>query len=135
MKKLLAIALSILLVGLFSLSAFAAQPPSSDIDPLVYTPCSGGNGICQLKSSGHGSIYNTTNNVMALEWACCWQCKNCGNIMVTEGDPLLGEPIGIYATYSSIDPAHSNLTIISVPATSIKYTSKTSIEGYKFRLG
>ncbi len=133
MKKLLCISLCILTVFVFSTSsAIAAQPPSTDIEPLVYTPCSGGNGICQLLSSGSGGIYNYTYSTLVLNNGCCWQCKNCGNIMVTEGDPLLGESIGIYATISSIDPAHTLMTVISVPATKIKYTSSKTIEGYKF---
>ena len=106
-----------------------------DAQPLVNAPCTGGNGICQMKSRGWGSVYNIDTNKWVLNMACCWQCKNCKTVIITQGDPLLGEVIGTYAMCGSNVSVGIVLTVVRVNSSMIGYLNSTKMEGYRFMNG
>ena len=105
----------------------------SDIaEPNVYTPCTGGNGICQMYRRGVGVVYNTDTNSIIMEYGCCWQCKNCYTVMVTSGDPGAGYPIGTYVMMAASAPVSIYYTGCYVTSSEIHYTNSTSLPGYQF---
>lgn len=132
MKKSLVFTMCIILILLSYINVFSAQIPDSQIEPLVNTPCSGGNGICQMKSQGWGSAYDYDTGNLLLNMYCCWQCKNCLTAMLTQGDPTLGQPIGIYVMVSHYEKINTYLSIFYIRTTDLKYTGLTSMEGYRF---
>lgn len=130
MKKLLSVFICVFLMFSLAICASAATP-SPDVDPLVNTPCTGGNGKCQMLSSGWGSVYNSSTKKLIFDGA-CWQCKNCNMVIVTAGDPLQGQKIGKYAMKHFVDPVSGNGCIMYVSPSSVGYCSTNKLEGYVF---
>lgn len=143
MKKITAILVCALMLFSITTTAFAATDPllsdfsrigvSSDLAmPCVYTACTGGNGICQMQSSGFGFIYDINTNQYIVSYGACWQCKNCLTVLVTEGDPLCNEAIGKYVFWPCYYNVSLNSTTIDVTADMVSYTSSTRLEGIHF---
>lgn len=127
--KLLCIAIMSVILLTVPLTVAAEE---NTVTPLVHTPCSGGNGICQMVSKGFAHIYDiNTRRQLYTFWA-CWQCKNCLTAMATEGEPPLNLSIGHYVSvghYEELNTMHNNLY---VNPNNIGYTTATSLEGYRF---
>lgn len=143
MKKIIAILLCTFMLFSVTTTAFAATDPvctelsrigvtSNIIMPRVYTACTGGNGICQMLSTGFGFIYDIDNHRYIVNSGACWQCKNCLTVLVTEGDPLCNEAIGKYVFWPCNYNVSLNGTIIDVTADMVSYTSSTRLEGIHF---
>ena len=141
-KRIFAFVLCLLTCLTFSAIAFATENPieptdlcvyEGDVQPRINTACPFGNGIHQMASRGAGFVANDATQQYELYWKPCWQCTNCYLVMVTEGDPAFGYPIGHYATYSASEPVSTDSTVISIPnANSLYYTSSSRMEGFRF---
>lgn len=130
MKKFISIFLCVVLMFSLSIGVSAANP-SPDVDPLINTPCTGGNGKCQMLSSGWGSVYDANSRDLIFNGA-CWQCINCNMVIVTEGDPLQNQKILRYAMKHYVDPVSGNGCIMYVSSSSVGYCSTNRLEGYVF---
>lgn len=141
-KRIFAFVLCLLTCLTFLAIAFATENPieptdlcvyEGDVQPRINTACPFGNGIHQMASRGAGFVANDATQQYELYWKPCWQCTNCYLVMVTEGDPAFGYPIGHYATYSASEPVSTDATVISIPnANSLYYTSSSRMEGFRF---
>lgn len=120
---------------IFVMPCSAAGGGEETVSPLVYTPCTGGNGKCVMVSHAWAHIRDANTGNYLYSFVCCWQCRNCQSVMATEGDPLLGQPIGHYVVVSSDWELQGYVAIINVLPSQVKYTSSTRIEGYTFRSG
>lgn len=97
----------------------------------IVAPCTGGNGICQMKSAGFGFV-RTQGGTVLINLGCCWQCSNCYTVMVTTGDPTLGQNIGYYCTAGTSGPVGYSSIITVANNTTLPYVSSTKMEGYRF---
>lgn len=103
--------------------------------PLVYTPCTGGNGICQMYSQGWAQAYHYETGEYLEEYGltCAWQCRNCHSVMLTAGDPKLGIPIGNYVVVAcDYDLSIQAMHFVNIDPDDIQYCSKVYLSGYKF---
>ncbi len=129
MKKSIKLFVAGIMVILFvnnGLYVNAAQ----NIEPRVHEVC-GGLSYHKMISHGWGTVYKDKNIV--LNGCPTWQCKNCGLIMVTQGDIYFGEMsvIGNYAILHGQEPLNGIYTYIN-EADFYGYTSSNSLDGYKF---
>lgn len=108
--------------------ALAQQPT-----PYVYTPCTGGNGICQLYPKGWAYTYDEDGNIVdSLTKA--WQCKNCYTVMITNGDPKAGTIIGDYVIVpTNYDLGNSIIQYVYINSADIRYCGSMHLEGYQFQ--
>ncbi|MBE6793619.1 MAG: hypothetical protein E7532_01590 [Ruminococcaceae bacterium] len=133
MKKILYKTTSLILAILIICSLAIYVSAEDVMEPLVHTPCSGGNGICQMVSHCYAHLYNKYTGEPIYTYMKCWQCKNCLTVMATEGEAAAGLPIGHYVTVSyqwELDTSIHNYFYID-PAR-INYTSSSKLEGYRF---
>lgn len=132
MRRFVCVVISIVMVFVsFTFSCRAAFIDDT-VNPLIYTPCTGGNGICQMKSYGWVNVYDIDTKELLLEDYSFWQCVNCYTGMATEGDPKCGIPIGRYVFCAYHQFTSSVYNVMYVDPDRINYTSSTSIEGYAF---
>ena len=125
LKMLVASVMVMLFVG-NGVCTSAAQ----NIEPRVHEVC-GGLAYHKMISHGWGTVYK--NGTIVLNGCPTWQCKNCGRIMVTQGDIYLGEmsAIGNYAILHGQEPLNGIYTYV-YEADFYGYTSSNSLDGYKF---
>ena len=106
--------------------------------PEVYmnTPCSGGNGICQMCAQGWAYVFdiNTGRDITKeYRFGCCWQCDNCYSVMVTSGDPMAGTIIGNYVvTPCDHDLQMSVVQYVYVNPRDIHRCESVHLSGYQF---
>lgn len=100
--------------------------------PLVYTPCTGGNGICQMVSRGFAFVYDKYTGENLYSFIACWQCKNCMSAMATEGEPPLNQSIGHYVLMAHYEQINANYNNFFVDPARIGYTTATRLEGNRF---
>lgn len=102
---------------------------------LVYTPCTGGNGICQMYSQGWAYVYDYETNEYLEEYNlnCAWQCRYCHSVMATSGDPDLGTPIGNYVVVAcSEDLGLKAVHFLYVDPDDIQRCNTVHLSGYNF---
>ena len=147
-KKLLSV-LIIMFVALSSTSVFAADSTflnnlANEKRTLIYGPEEGikvipySDDVCNgkpyhdLVSSGFGTAYRGAfpSTDLIVEGA-CWQCDGCYLVMVTEGEPILGEDIGTWATYPYDEPISGYGAVIWT--NTYGNCSSPSMSGYHFR--
>lgn len=144
-RKIIAMLLVLTMaVCAFPMSAFAEDDLSGlshigltddhddGIMPYVNTPCTGGNGKCQMMSSGLGFLWDVNNQKYILAGVACWQCKNCLTVMITEGEPPCGQAIGRYCIWPCNYVINKNGCVLYVTEDMVCYTSSSSLEGYQF---
>lgn len=112
-KRVLTLTLAITL--LLSCTVFAKGSPNKPtllygnsklINPDAIEVCNG-YATHDMVSSGWGTVYigtypDTSNCLLYAR--SCWQCSRCNYVLITEGNPLLHQPIGRYAGYSCSYP-------------------------------
>lgn len=150
MKKLKArICLALSLVIMFSMilpgtanAAIISDHPLSQSErqelenrptPYIYTPCTGGNGICQLYPKGWAYTYDENGNIIeSLTKA--WQCKNCLTVMITNGDPKAGTIVGDYVIVPySYDLGNTFMQYVYIDSSDIRYCGSLHLDGYQFQ--
>ena len=108
-----------------------ANTPST----LLYTPCTGGNGICQMYSQGWANVYDyeTGESLDEYRMHCAWQCRYCHSVMVTSGDPKLGTPVGNYVIVPySYDLGTTAFHFVYVNPDDIQRCETVHLSGYSF---
>lgn len=148
MKKTFAIILAIVLI--FSSIAVTANAGIISDHPLTeeelqnianlpstlaYTPCTGGNGICQMYSQGWAYVYDYQTGEYLDEYNLnnAWQCGYCHSVMITSGDPLLGTPVGNYVVVAcSYDLGNSVIQYVYIDPAHIQRCNTVYLSGYKF---
>ncbi len=133
MKKLLSIILCVVLSLSFATFHCLAASADNEILPLVNAPCSGGNGKCNMYSFGLVDVYDHYTGDLLMENACFWQCRACYTGLATQGDPLLGMPIGNYVFCAYYQLTNTIWNIMRIDPSHINYTSNTRIEGIVFK--
>ena len=101
--------------------------------PYIYTPCTGGNGICQLYPKGWAYTYDENGKIVpSLTKA--WQCKNCYTVMVTNGDPKAGTIIGDYVIVPwGYDLGNTFIQYVYIDSADIRYCGSLHLDGYQFQ--
>lgn len=142
-KKIISIILSICTV--FSISTISAYATTNnknfnDVYNNEKKIQTRANEVCSgypyhiMMSHGLGNLYKgsypDTSNLI-IKGGAIWQCRNCNVVMVTEGEPLLGQEIGYYAVEEYSQPL-ANL-VSRVWSNNIYYSSKSTLSGYDFR--
>ena len=103
------------------------------VEPNIYTPCTGGNGICQMYRRGNASVYNKATSSFVYTEICCWQCINCYTVIATTGDPGAGYSIGNYVITSCDYQIPVYFAWIFIDSLSeIHYTNSSNLSGYSF---
>lgn len=142
MRKRMLLFLILITITIININVFAADlnlKPTilygniKEITPNAIDVC-GGYPSHDMVSKGWGTVYlgtypNTSNRILYM--APCWQCSRCNYVMVTEGDPLLGQNIGKYATYPYSYPINGYGCIMWV--NSYSYCNSTKLQYYSFR--
>ncbi|HHU73049.1 MAG TPA: hypothetical protein GXZ28_00285 [Clostridiales bacterium] len=100
------------------------------IQPYVESPCPYGR-YHYMVTKGWGWAYygeypDTSQPICS---GCCYQCKNCKIVFVSEGDPYVGQSIGTYATVASQEDCTSYNYIWTK---SYGYTSNSYLSGFQF---
>lgn len=99
----------------------------------TYTPCTGGNGICQLYPKGWASVYDE-NGKLIENLTCAWQCKNCHTVMITSGDPKAGTIIGDYVVVAcGYDLGNSFWQYVYINRADIRRCESNHMAGYAFQ--
>lgn len=101
----------------------------NQIMPFANTACSGGNGRCEMLSTGDGFIWDVDKQEFVVYCGACWQCKNCMLVMVTEGDPLCGQVIGKYAILPVSYEINYHGAVIDAHTNKIYYSSASGAFG------
>lgn len=104
-----------------------ALAADSNIIPMISGPCPSGNGIHRMVSHAWGSVY--LNGVWQFDGD-FWQCSNCYDVIITEGDPLLGQNIGRYAEWSIDYPLSGSWCYMNTNY--VGHCNSTSKYGYNF---
>lgn len=101
--------------------------------PYINTPCTGGNGICQLYPKGWATTYDENGDIVqSLTKA--WQCKNCYTVMITNGDPKAGTIIGDYVIVAnSYDLGNKFMHYVWIDSADIRYCGSLHLDGYQFQ--
>lgn len=159
MKKIISLILLVVLCISMSVQAFASgldsedsepQPPSNhsrlllnryyqgpsitqeyEEDTRAPTVCNGKTYHDMLSQGWGDIIMNGPPPYYPVQTGACWQCTSCYLVVITQGEPLLGQSIGYWATWSISYKLTTFLTIIYTNA--FNYTSASSISGYRFR--
>lgn len=106
----------------------ASQIPA----PMIYTTCTGGNGICQMHAQGWAYVYDENGNYLST-LTCAWQCENCHTVMVTSGDPKIGQIIGDYVIVPcGYDLGLSVIQYVYVNASDVQRCESNHLDGYVF---
>lgn len=111
------------------------QDIASTPSTLLYTPCTGGNGICQMYSQGWAYVYDYQTRELLDEYNmnCAWQCRNCHSVMITSGDPDLGIPIGNYVVVAcDYDLGTIAMHYVYVDPDDIQRCNTVHLSGYNF---
>ena len=124
--------MAIILSFIVPISVSAKEPIGDVVEPLVYTPCTGGNGICQMVSKGFAFVYDKYTGEQLYSFIACWQCRNCMTAMATEGEPPLNQSIGHYVVVAHYESLNANYNNLFVDPSRIGYTTSTRLEGYRF---
>lgn len=132
MKKLICVVVSIVMIFLSCTFSCGAAAEDDMVTPLIYTPCTGGNGICQMMAYGWVHVYDVDTGEELMHFYNFWQCKNCYTGMATQGDPRYDEPIGSYVFCAYYELTNTPYNTMYVDPDRINYTSSTSLEGYAF---
>lgn len=80
-----------------------------------------------------GDIYNVDTGKTVVCNGACHQCTKCNLVIVTQGEPGTGNPLGYYTTWQPYEPLTSFVTVIRQSSNNIQYTSSSTIPGIKFR--
>lgn len=104
------------------------NPLMTILHPMIEGPCPYGNGVHNMVSHAWGSLY--VNGVWQFD-GCVFQCSNCDDVFISEGDPLYDETIGHYAECPLDYPISGIWQSINVSAMS--YTNKSYLSGYAFQ--
>lgn len=97
----------------------------------ILADCAGG--PHDLLAHGWGSIYNVDTNEYVVKLGACSQCTKCNLVVVTQGEPGTGNPLGYYTSWQPNEPVPTGLVTINQTTKNIQYTSGTTIPGAKFR--
>lgn len=102
-------------------------------EPDVFEVCNG-KSYHDLKSRGWGTVYigsypDASHRVMLL--SPCWQCTGCNLVVVTTGEPPLGEAIGTWASEPYNYPISHYGCDMWTDHT--HYNSSSSMSAYHFR--
>lgn len=140
-------AITFLLSGILCINVFAnghtlsthtygIDIPNSGVPGLlgnarVLGECSGG--AHDMLAHGWGSIYNVDTQEWVVNNGACAQCTNCYLVIVTEGEPSTGSALGYYTTWQPNEELTSYNTIIRQSSSNIHYTSRSTIDGIRFR--
>lgn len=97
----------------------------------ILADCAGG--PHDLLAHGWGSIYNVDTGEYVVKLGACSQCTKCNLVVVTQGEPGTGNPLGYYTSWQPNEPVPTGLVTINQNTKNIQYTSGTTIPGAKFR--
>lgn len=116
-------------------SSFAAdmEVPIEEQETPRYEVVCGGLSFHRMMSHGGGIVYYA-NGTTYINSGCAWECRNCGLVMVTEGDILPTGTMSTIGKYAIVYHPENPITniIIIMPADYYGYTSSNSLQGFRF---
>jgi hypothetical protein len=84
----------------------------------------------EVYSRGMG-ILKRGDGSLVFNNGCTWQCKYCGEVILTKGEVPMGQIVGTYATWYPGYTVSQNGTVLTTD--NIYYCGSSSLEGFNFR--
>lgn len=103
------------------------------VDPTIqprYEGVCNGHSYHDMVQKGMGTAENSAGELIVYN-ACFFQCSRCHQVMLTTGNPRLGEIIYIYAVWNASAPVTTSFVYIKTDFYNI--CNSSSMSGYQFR--